>query len=167
MQRQFETMLVMGKLTAYSILMNILIISPGKQKGYLGEDVVLEYTSRIGRYSSVEWKFIPASDRTEEGDKILKAIPAHSYVVILDEKGKQLTSPQFADFLNKRLNESVKNLVFVIGGAYGIDERVQASAQFSWSLSSLVFPHELVRSILSEQIYRGFTILKGEKYHHG
>lgn len=102
----------------------------------------------------------------EEGEKILKAIPDNSYVVVLDEKGKQMTSPGFSDFLNKRLNESVKNLVFVIGGAYGIGDAVKEKAKFSWSLSELVFPHELVRSILAEQIYRGFSILRGEKYHH-
>lgn len=146
--------------------MNIIIISPGKNKNYFGEDIVKEYTSRISHYSSIEWKFISPSDMKEEGDKIIKAIPDNSYTVILDENGKQLSSVLFSDFLNKRLNESVKNLVFVIGGAYGIDQRIKDFANFSWSLSSLVFPHELVRSILSEQIYRGFTILKGEKYHH-
>lgn len=146
--------------------MNILIISPGKSKGYLGEDVVLEYTSRISHYSSIDWKFLPTSDMKDEGEKILKAIPDNSFVVILDEKGKQLTSPGFSEFLEKRLNESVKNLVFVIGGAYGISDAVKGTARFSWSISSLVFPHELVRSILAEQIYRGFSILKGEKYHH-
>ncbi len=146
--------------------MNIIIISPGKAKGYIGEDIVLEYTSRISHYSNIEWKFISSSDIKEEGEKILKAIPENSYVVILDERGKSLTSPDFSDFLNKRLNESVKNLIFIIGGAYGIDDKVKEKAQFSWSLSTLVFPHELVRSILAEQIYRGFSILKGEKYHH-
>jgi 23S rRNA (pseudouridine1915-N3)-methyltransferase len=146
--------------------MNLLIISPGKSKGYLGEDVVLEYTSRIAHYSSIEWKFLPPSDMEEEGEKIIKSIPANSYIVLLDENGKSLDSIEFSNFIGKRLNESVKNLVFIIGGAYGISDKVKALAQFSISLSALVFPHELVRSILSEQIYRGFTILKGEKYHH-
>ena len=146
--------------------MNILIISPGKPKNYLGEDVVLEYTSRIAHYSSIEWKFIAPSDMNEEGEKIMKVIPNDAYVIVLDERGKSLDSIGFSDFMGKRLNESVKNLVFIIGGAYGIDNRVKERAQFSLSLSELVFPHELVRSILAEQIYRGFTILKGEKYHH-
>jgi 23S rRNA (pseudouridine1915-N3)-methyltransferase len=136
--------------------MNIIIISPGKSKGYMGEDIVLEYTSRIAHYSRIEWKFV----------KEIKELPENSYVVILDEKGKQMTSPIFSEFLNNRLNESVKNLVFVIGDAYGIDEKIKKQANFSWSLSNLVFPHELVRSILVEQIYRGFSILRGEKYHH-
>ena len=143
--------------------MNITIISPGKSKGYLGEDIVLEFTSRISHYSSIEWKFIQSSDIKEEGEKIMKGIPEKAYVIILDEKGKQLTSPGLADVFNKRLNESVRDLIFIIGGAYGISEQVKERAQFSWSLSLLVFPHELVRSILAEQIYRGFSILKGEK----
>lgn len=136
--------------------MNIIIISPGKAKGYVGEDIVLEYTSRIAHYSSIEWRFV----------KEIKNLPENSYIVILDEKGKQMSSTEFSDFLNKRLNESIKNLVFVIGDAYGIDEKIKEKAHFSWSLSHLVFPHELVRSILAEQIYRGFSILRGEKYHH-
>ena len=102
----------------------------------------------------------------EEGEKILKAIPENSFVVVLDEKGKQMSSLGFSDFINKRLNESVRNLVFIIGGAYGIADMIKEKARFSWSLSELVFPHELVRSILAEQIYRGFSILRGEKYHH-
>ncbi|MFA6553981.1 MAG: 23S rRNA (pseudouridine(1915)-N(3))-methyltransferase RlmH [Candidatus Paceibacterota bacterium] len=146
--------------------MNITIISPGKPKNYLGEDVVLEYTSRIAHYSPIEWKFISPSDMKEEGEKMMKIIPDNSYVVLLDEKGKSLDSIGFSEFIGKRLNESVKNLVFIIGGAYGIDDKVKEKANFSISLSALVFPHELARSILSEQIYRGFTILKGEKYHH-
>ena len=136
--------------------MKIIIISPGKSKGYVGEDIVLEYTSRIAHYSSIEWKFVSE----------IKELPENSYIVILDERGKQMTSKVFAEFLNKRLNESIKNLVFVIGGAYGIPENIKEQAHFSWSLSDLVFPHELVRSILAEQIYRGFSILRGEKYHH-
>lgn len=146
--------------------MNLLILSPGKPKNYLGEDVVLEYTSRISHYSSIEWKFIGASEPVEEGEKMMKIILENSYVVILDERGKMLDSVGFAGFIEKRLNESVKNLVFVIGGAYGVSDKLKELAQASISLSQLVFPHELVRSILAEQIYRGFTIVKGEKYHH-
>jgi 23S rRNA (pseudouridine1915-N3)-methyltransferase len=151
--------------------MNIIIISPGKSKDYLSESIVNGYTSRISHYSNIDWKFIPTNEPKEEGEKILKAIPDNSYVVILDDKGKSQTSEEFADFLNKKMNESTKNLVFIIGGAYGIDERVREIVQekphLILSLSKFTFPHELVRGILAEQIYRGFSILKGEKYHHG
>lgn len=135
--------------------MKIIIFSPGKSKGYMGEDIVLEYTSRISHYSNIEWKFSPP-----------KTIPEYSYVVVLDEKGKSLSSPALGDFLNKRLNESVKNLVIIVGDAYGVDREIKEKADFIWSLSELTFPHELVRSVLAEQIYRGFSIIRGEKYHH-
>jgi len=146
--------------------MKILIISPGRSKGYLGEDVVLEYTSRISHYSHIEWKFIPPSDKEEEGEKIIKTIPDDSRLILLDEKGESVDSAGFSRFLEQGLNESVKNLVFVIGGAYGIANKVKERAHTYISLSALVFPHELVRCILAEQIYRGFTIIRGEKYHH-
>ena len=146
--------------------MKIFIFSPGKSKNYLGEDIVLEFTSRLTHYTSIEWKFISPSDISTESESILKAIPENSFTVLLDEKGKTLSSVAFSEFLNSRLTESVKNLVFIIGGAYGVDESLRAKADFTWSLSSLVFPHELVRSIVAEQLYRGFSILKGEKYHH-
>ena len=146
--------------------MNIRIIAVGKTRGYLNEEAVVEYTSRLQHYAPTEWFFIPGSDPTEEGTRILKAIPEHSYVVLLDEKGKLLTSVQLADFIQKRLNESTKHIVFIIGGAHGCDERVRLRAQYVWSLSGLTFPHELVRAILSETLYRAYTIVRGEKYHH-
>lgn len=150
--------------------MNLIIISPGKSKDYLGETIVQGFNLRILHYTNIEWKFIQTSTPKEEGEKILKAIPESSYIVLMDDKGKSMTSVVFSDFLNKRLNESVKNLVFIIGGAYGVDEKVREfikeKPHFIWSLSTLTFPHELVRAILAEQIYRGFSILKGEKYHH-
>jgi 23S rRNA (pseudouridine1915-N3)-methyltransferase len=86
--------------------------------------------------------------------------------VALEERGKQLSSEGLASFIQSRANESARNLVFLIGGAYGLDEVVLKRAQFKWSLSELVFPHQLVRLILAEQVYRACTILKNEKYHH-
>ena len=146
--------------------MNISIIAVGKSRGYLNEEVVLEYTSRLQHYVSTEWIFIPGSTSKEEGRSIVKAIPEHAYVVLLDEKGKQLSSVQLADFIQKRLNESLKHLVFIIGGAHGCDETVISRAQYTWSVSALTFPHELVRAILAEALYRAHTIIRGEKYHH-
>ena len=146
--------------------MNITIIAVGKNRGYLNEEVVLEYTNRLQHYTSLDWVFIPGSDSEEEGRLIIKAVPENAYVILLDEKGKSLSSVQLSDFIQKRLNESTKRLVFIIGGAHGFDGRVQKRAQFIWSLSALTFPHELVRAILAESIYRAYTILRGEKYHH-
>ncbi|HMP88156.1 MAG TPA: 23S rRNA (pseudouridine(1915)-N(3))-methyltransferase RlmH, partial [Lacibacter sp.] len=84
----------------------------------------------------------------------------------LDERGKHISSEELAGFINQRSNESCKNIVFLIGGAYGLDPTVLERARFTWSLSRLVFPHQLVRLILAEQVYRACTILRNEKYHH-
>jgi len=146
--------------------MKITIIAVGKNRGYLGEDIVSEYSGRLEHYTKLEWKFIPGTDLLKESVTIMKIIPDNSYVILLDEKGKQLSSVSLADFLQKRLNESVKDLVVIIGGAHGVSDEIKKRANFIWALSELVFPHELVRIILSETLYRSFTIIKGEKYHH-
>jgi 23S rRNA (pseudouridine1915-N3)-methyltransferase len=97
---------------------------------------------------------------------ILQWLDKDDYLVALDEKGKQITSEGLAAFIQARANDSCKNLVFLIGGAFGLDEAVIKRADFKWSLSQLVFPHQLVRLILAEQVYRACTILRSEKYHH-
>jgi 23S rRNA (pseudouridine1915-N3)-methyltransferase len=137
---------------------------------------VEEFTKRISKYYPVEWTIIPlpknsgmlseADLKKKEGEMILDWLQKEDYLVALDERGKQLSSEGLADFIMKRSNESVKNFVFLIGGAYGIDEAVMKRANFKWSLSQLVFPHQLVRLILTEQIYRACSINRNEKYHH-
>ena len=97
---------------------------------------------------------------------MLEWLKKDDYLVALDEKGKQLNSVSLAEFIMKRSNESVKNLVFLVGGAFGLDEQVLKKANYKWSLSDLTFPHQLVRLILAEQVYRACTILRNEKYHH-
>jgi len=87
-------------------------------------------------------------------------------LVLLDERGQTFTSPKLASFIQQRANESTRKIVFLIGGAFGVDETVFTRANFFWSLSPLVFPHMLVRLILAEQVYRACTILRNEKYHH-
>lgn len=101
-----------------------------------------------------------------EASLVINALDKDDYLVVLDENGKMLSSVQLAGFLQQRANESSKNIVFLIGGAYGIDEQVFKHAKIKWSLSSLTFPHQLVRLILAEQVYRSCTILRNEKYHH-
>lgn len=135
-----------------------------------------DFTKRISNYYPVEWNIIPVPKnagmlsemdlKKKEGETILDWLSKDDYLVVLDERGKSLTSEGLADFIMKRTNESVRKIVFLIGGAYGIDEAVMKRANFTWSLSSLVFPHQLVRLILAEQIYRACTILRNEKYHH-
>jgi 23S rRNA (pseudouridine1915-N3)-methyltransferase len=137
---------------------------------------VEEFTHRISKYYKVEWNLIPAPKnagmlsemdlKKKEGETILNLLSKDDYLVVLDERGKQLSSEGLAEFIQKRGNESAKNLIFLIGGAFGTDEKVLQRANFKWSLSQLVFPHQLVRMILAEQVYRACTILKNEKYHH-
>lgn len=97
---------------------------------------------------------------------ILQSLQKDDYLVLLDERGKQMTSEAVAGFIQARANESLKNVVFLIGGAYGVSEEIIQRANYKWSLSQLVFPHQLVRLILAEQVYRACTIIRNEKYHH-
>ena len=137
---------------------------------------VEEFTSRISKYFPVEWNIIPVPKsasmlsemdlKKKEGETILAWLKKEDYLVALDEKGKQFSSEGLASFIQLRANESAKNVVFLIGGAFGISDAVLKRANHKWSLSELVFPHQLVRLILAEQIYRACTILKNEKYHH-
>ena len=88
------------------------------------------------------------------------------YLIALDENGKQWNSPELAGFIQQKANESAKNIIFLIGGAYGLHESILKRCNNKWSLSKLVFPHQLVRLILAEQVYRACTIIRNEKYHH-
>jgi 23S rRNA (pseudouridine1915-N3)-methyltransferase len=149
--------------------MKIIILAVGKEKDFAGYELVTEYTSRIGHYLPIEWVYVPASDIQEEGTRILKVLDGQSggsHVVMLDEKGKEQGSAQFSTFIQSRMNEGLRSLVFMIGGAHGFSEPVRERAQTKLALSQLTFPHQLVRLILAEQIYRACTIMKGEKYHH-
>lgn len=160
----------------YFYRMKISFWSVGKAHEPHVKAGVEEFTKRISRYYPVEWKIIPTPKnagmlsemdlKKKEGATILEFLSKDDYLVALDENGKQMSSPGLASFIQSRANESVKTLVFLIGGAYGIDEAVLNAAKYKWSLSQLVFPHQLVRLILAEQVYRACTIQKNEKYHH-
>jgi len=104
--------------------------------------------------------------KEEEGKLILNSIKIGTTVVLLDEGGKQYTSVLFADFIQKQMNTGIKEVVFVIGGAFGFSEAVYARANHQVAISQMTFTHQMVRLIFVEQLYRSFTILKGEKYHH-
>lgn len=156
--------------------MKIQFWSVGKAHETYIHQGVEEFTKRISKYYPVEWTIIPMpknaatlseSDlKKKEAELILDRLEKDDYLIALDERGKQLSSEGLADFIMKRTNESAKSIVFLIGGAYGIDETVLKRAQFKWSLSQLVFPHQLVRLILAEQVYRACSINRNEKYHH-
>ncbi|RYY45533.1 MAG: 23S rRNA (pseudouridine(1915)-N(3))-methyltransferase RlmH [Chitinophagaceae bacterium] len=134
------------------------------------------FTKRLGHYYPADWELIqPPKNagtlsipdlKNKEGELILSKLQKDDYLVLLDEHGKQINSEQLANFIQQRANESVKNIVFLIGGAFGVSDAVMNRANFKWSLSALVFPHQLVRLILAEQLYRACTIIRNEKYHH-
>jgi 23S rRNA (pseudouridine1915-N3)-methyltransferase len=156
--------------------MKILLWTIGRSNETYVKEGIEDFTKRISRYYPVDWNIIPVPKnagmlseidlRRKEAEVILQWLRPDDYLVALDENGKQLSSEGLAQFIQTRSNESVKNLVFLIGGAFGIDEQVLKKAKFKWSLSALTFPHQLVRLILAEQIYRACTILRNEKYHH-
>lgn len=147
--------------------MKILIISVGKGKEIHFDDIWNEYSGRINRSYPLEWLFLPnEADSAKEGDKILSKIKEDDYVICLDERGKELSTVELADFIQMRLNQGVKRVVFIIGGSYGLDEKVKTRANFIWSLTKLTLPHLLVRVLLSETLYRAISVTKGDPYHH-
>lgn len=156
--------------------MKISLWSIGKANDSYIKEGVEEFTKRISKYFPVDWNIIPVPKnagmlsemdlKKREGEMILQWLKQEDYLIALDEHGKQFTSEGMAQFLQQRASDSTKNLVFLIGGAYGLDASVLQRAKTKWSLSQLTFPHQLVRLILAEQIYRACTILRNEKYHH-
>ena len=150
--------------------------SIGKNNEPYVKEGVEDFTKGISKYYPVEWSIIPLPKnaammsepdlKKKEGEIVLEWLKKDDYLVALDERGKQLSSEALADFIMKRTNESTKNLVFLVGGAFGLDETVLKRANYQWSLSQLTFPHQLVRLILAEQVYRACTIIRNEKYHH-
>jgi 23S rRNA (pseudouridine1915-N3)-methyltransferase len=157
-------------------MMKIQIWSVGKNHEPYVKEGVLDFTKRIARYYPVEWHIIPVPKNTgmlseadlkkSEAKTILDWLQKDDYLVALDERGKEMDSEQLAGFIELRANESTRLVVFLIGGAFGLDQSVLQRANYRWSLSKLVFPHQLVRLILSEQLYRACTIIRNEKYHH-
>jgi 23S rRNA (pseudouridine1915-N3)-methyltransferase len=156
--------------------MKIRLLSVGKVHESYVKTGIDDFTQRINKYFKTEWVIIPtvknAASLSEielkkaEATSILSHIEKEDFLILLDERGKLLSSPQLAQFIQQRANESNKQLVFLIGGAFGVDASITNRAQFIWSFSPLVFPHMLARLILSEQLYRACSIIRNEKYHH-
>lgn len=156
--------------------MKIILYSIGKENDDSLKWSIEDFSKRISHYYPMEWKIIPTGKiksglsekelRLKEAALMLSYIKKEDYLVALDEKGSMISSVQLASWIVSRANESIKQLLFLIGGAYGLDETIIRRANFVWSLSPLTFPHKLVRLILAEQIYRACTIIKNEKYHH-
>ncbi|MCX2739776.1 23S rRNA (pseudouridine(1915)-N(3))-methyltransferase RlmH [Pontibacter anaerobius] len=152
----------------------LIVISKTDEK-FLDEGIE-KYLKRLKHYHSVEFVIIPdvkqggklAPDKLKEaeGKLILQKLQDGDHLILLDEKGKSFTSSEFATFLQKKLNAVTTNLVFAVGGAFGFSPEVYARANDKISLSKMTFTHQMVRMFFFEQLYRGFTILRGEKYHN-
>lgn len=156
--------------------MKIWFWSVGKKhESYVQEGVEM-FTKRISHYYPIDWFIIPSPKnsaslseldlRKKEGETLLGFLQQDDHLVLLDEKGKLFHTEELALFLNRKSDENIRNLIFFIGGAYGVSDAVKQRADLQWSLSPLVFPHQLVRLVLAEQIYRACTITRNEKYHH-
>ena len=153
--------------------MKLSIFSVGKNHDSYIKEGVEQFTKRISHYYPIDWQLISPSKLTDaiqikkaEAISILKALTTTDVLILLDEKGKMLSSPGLANLLQQKANQSAQRIVFLIGGAYGVDDEIKKRANFTWSISDLVFPHMLVRLILAEQVYRACSILANEKYHH-
>lgn len=155
--------------------MKLVILAIGKRHDPNLLKAINDYTKRVNNYAPVQWELCEAKisssmDTSEikilESNLLLSKIKPNDQVVLLDETGTQFDSVGLSKRLQQYMNSSTKSLVFIIGGAYGISSELNKRANFVWSLSSLVLPHQLVRLVLIEQLYRAYTILAGEKYHH-
>ena len=123
------------------------------------EEIIITDVKHSGILSESELK-------KKEGKLILDKLENSNHVILLDDKGKSFSSLQFSEFLQQKMNSSLKSLVFVVGGAYGFSDEVYLRDNSKFSLSKMTFSHQMVRLIFKEQLYRGFSILRGEKYHH-
>ena len=155
--------------------MKVCFWAIGKNESANFTKAVDDYTARIKNYFPVEWTIYPipkiTSNKEEdlkkkEAELLLAQLKKDDVVVALDEYGKQMDSIELSVFIQQIANKSAKRLIFIIGGAFGFHENFLKVANYKWSLSKLTFPHQLVRVILAEQVYRACTILKNAKYHH-
>ena len=156
--------------------MNIELIVVGKTDSKEVTSLVDMYTKRINFYNRFNITYIPdirnsknlseAQQKTAEGEAILRLLDESDRVVLLDEKGAEFRSVEYADWLQKRMNSGVKRLVFIIGGPYGFSPEVYSRSNEKISLSKMTFSHQIIRAIFTEQLYRAFSILHNSPYHH-
>jgi 23S rRNA (pseudouridine1915-N3)-methyltransferase len=156
--------------------MKIKLIAIGKTDEKSLQTLIDKYQNRLKHYIGFDLDIIPdlknsknlseKQQKEKEGDLILKKLQTSDYVVLLDENGKHFHSVDFAKYLQKKMNSGAKQLVFIIGGPYGFSETVYKRSNEKLSLSKMTFSHQMIRLFAVEQIYRAFTILKNEPYHH-
>jgi 23S rRNA (pseudouridine1915-N3)-methyltransferase len=156
--------------------MKIALVQTGKTTDKNVAGIADLYLSRIMKYNAFEIITLPdlknsaslpvQEQKTKEGKKVLQTVNSDDYVVLLDEKGKELRTIDFSVWMEKTFMISRKRIVFIIGGPWGFSDEVYRRADFMISLSKMTFPHQLVRLLFLEQLYRAFTIMRGEPYHH-
>lgn len=156
--------------------MNIKLIAIGKTDHKNLIALIDEYAKRLSFYVKFDFEIIPdlkkikhlseAQQKEKEGELILAKTQISDVLILLDENGKQMSSEGFADYLQKHMNSGIKTLIFLIGGPYGFSEAVYNRANGKLGLSKMTFSHQMVRLFFIEQMYRGFTILRNEPYHH-
>jgi 23S rRNA (pseudouridine1915-N3)-methyltransferase len=156
--------------------MNIKLLTIGKTDNKALQSLIDDYTNRLSFYIKFDLEIIPdikniknlseSQQKEKEGELILAKLTSTDQLILLDEKGTTFSSVDFSDYLQKKMNSGAKNLVFVIGGPYGFSNEVYQKAQGKISLSLMTFSHQMVRLFFIEQLYRGFTILRNEPYHH-
>jgi 23S rRNA (pseudouridine1915-N3)-methyltransferase len=156
--------------------MNIKLLAIGKTDNRELQSLIDDYTKRLSFYIKFDLEIIPdiknvknlseSQQKEKEGELILAKLTPTDQLILLDENGNTFSSVKFSDYLQKKMNSGVKALVFVIGGPYGFSDEVYQKAQGKISLSPMTFSHQMVRLFFIEQLYRGFTILRNEPYHH-
>ncbi|WP_394420723.1 23S rRNA (pseudouridine(1915)-N(3))-methyltransferase RlmH [Tenacibaculum mesophilum] len=156
--------------------MKIKLLAIGKTDNKQLQQLIDEYQNRLKHYVKFELEIIPdiknvknlseSQQKEKEGELILSKLQPTDQLVLLDDKGKQYTSVELSQYLQKKMNSGIKQLVLVIGGPYGFSEAVYQKAQGKLSLSKMTFSHQMIRLFIVEQVYRGFTILRNEPYHH-
>lgn len=156
--------------------MQIKVLAIGKTDHVAIEELIREYSNRLGHYIRFEFEVIPdlkntkslsqAAQKEKEGELILKKLNPSDELILLDERGKSYTSIDFSEYLQKKMNSGLKQLIFVIGGPFGFSESIYSRANGKISLSKMTFSHQMIRPFLTEQLYRAFTILRNEPYHH-
>ena len=156
--------------------MNIKLIAVGKTDNLALQQLISTYEKRLSYYINFELQLLPdiknskslseEQQKIKEGELILSYVEPSHHLILLDERGKEYTSIDFADELQKKMNAGIKQLTFVIGGPYGFSQAVYQRANSKLSLSKLTFSHQMIRLFFVEQLYRAFTILRNEPYHH-
>ena len=160
----------------YFVVMKVLLICIGKTSSKALNEMIDDYENRLKHYLNYEVEYLELPKKMKrnseeeqkqaEGELLLSKLSSDMPLVLLDERGKGMNSREFASFLQAEMNKGIKSLCFCIGGAFGFSEEVYQRANRKISLSEMTFTHQMVRLFFTEQLYRGMTILKGEKYHH-